>query len=124
MYDETDGGNLMRRHCSVNLAWWHSYKHTAFMVWEHFGAEFFAKLHFILYPARTYYKKTFNFPATIAQFQMIMLAYGPLQENLNKTIEENRLTPEKMLQVKELHFLLEYAIPTVPSDSRYTYVDG
>ena len=97
----------------MNLAWWHTYKHTAFKVWEKFGGELFAGMHFTLYPGTTYYKKTTNFPAVIAHFQVLMLAYGPLQEDLNRTIAENRLSPQQMHQVKELHFILDYAIPTV-----------
>ena len=113
MYDETDGGRLLRMHCSVNLAWWHTYKHTAFKVWEKFGGELFAQMHFTLYPGTTYYKKTHNFPAVIANFQMLMLAYEDFQEDLNRTIAENRLSLDKIHQLRELHFILDYAIPTV-----------
>ena len=53
----------------------------------------------------------------ISHFQKLMLAYAPLQEDLNQTIADDNLTPAQMHQVKELHFLLDYAIPTVGVES-------
>ena len=82
-------------------------------LYEKFGSELFAPLHFKLFPGVQYWKKVTNFPMVISHFQKLMLAYAPLQEDLNKTIAENNLTREKMHQVKELHFILDYAIPTV-----------
>ena len=87
------------------------------MIWEKFGSEFFAPLHFKLFPGVKYWKKVTNFPMVISHFQKLMLAYAPLQEDLNQTIADDNLTPAQMHQVKELHFLLDYAIPTVGVES-------
>ena len=114
MYDQTDGGKQLRKYCGLTLAWWHNYKHTAFLIWETYANELFAPLWQVLYPGVKFYGKTMNnFPHCIAMFQMLKIAYRELAPDVRTLLRAGTLGPKSQLQLQELHFILAYAIPTV-----------
>ena len=113
MYDETNGGKNLRKYCSLNLAWWHNYKHGAFALWKVFAEELFAPMWHHLYPDTGFYKTYKNLRGVLAHYQLLQLAYPAIKDQLRLDCVNMQLAEPVRLQLIELQFVLDYAIPTV-----------
>lgn len=112
-YDKTDGGRTLRKYCGLALCWWHNYKHVAQVLWKTYAREFFAPMFHFLYPGTEFYVENKNFPQLLAHLQMVQIAYAAVRPKLLKVLENPPIRHDGLLAAKELHFILDFAIPTV-----------
>ena len=112
MYNLTDGGRRFRFFNSVNLGFWHIYKHCATAIWEEFASSIMAPLWHTLYPDARFYPKTTTLPAMLSLFVQLKVAYPKVRARLQKTMS-TELPPRLEAAVSDIKFLFEFAIPTV-----------
>ena len=118
MYDKSGGGEQFRRYTSVNLGWWHTYKHMGLKVWKLFAPTIIAPVWNHLYPGSQFHLRPKSFPSVLFHLLMLHLAFPKIKERLDKTKEsqDEHLTNLKLrVAVKDIEFLFEFAIPVVSS---------
>ena len=113
MYDQTGGGENLRRYTSVNLAWWHTFKLAAQKIWRKFACDVFAPLWHFLYPSHIFYNKPNSFVCIQAHFVWLMLALPSVQSSIDDMLTRSDLSPAARIFLKDLDFLLNIAIPVV-----------
>jgi hypothetical protein len=116
-YDAMNVGQCLRRFISLNLGFWHTWKHLVGKIWYHFADEVFAPLHRVLSP-NTHFHVTQSTPLS----QSVMLvcvkeAYfaGPnvLLRNLIDANDFKRKPLADQTLLLDLYFLFECAIIVV-----------
>ena len=114
MYDESGGGEKFREFASINLAWWHTFKHCGFQIWKRFAATLWAPLWHHLYPSTSFFVKPSSFASIQSNLQCLLLSY-PKWKNLLKIQLDRTLDirGETRIALLDLQFLLEFAIPSV-----------
>ena len=112
-YDKTGGGKRFRTYNSVNLAWWHNYKHTVFQLYSVFANDVFAPLWHHLYPGHIFYKKPSSFGCVLTHMLCLHQSYPRVRVLLDAVIGLDTLHDEVMVMAKDLKFLLDVAIPVV-----------
>ena len=113
MYDHSGGGLRLRTFVSINLAWWHSYKHAALQLWRVFSASFWAPLFHFLYPSNIFFPHPTSLVMVLAHFQFVRLAYPSFKEELLDIIKNDMICATQKLPAKNLRFICEFAIPVV-----------
>jgi hypothetical protein len=113
MYDSEDNGATFRKYNSVNLAWWHTYKHAANKLWEEFAPTVFAPLWHLLYPGSQFHAKIGSFPSLIAHLTYLRVAYPGIKVQLHSLLQRDNLDVHRTNMAANLEFLFEFAIPTV-----------
>ena len=116
-YDAMNVGQCLRRCISLNLGFWHTWKHLVGKIWKHFADEVFAPLHRVLNP-----KSHFQLASKTPLSQTVMLvcikeAYfaGPCVD-LRKFIDADNFDDqalEDQTLLLDLYFLFECAIVVV-----------
>jgi hypothetical protein len=113
MYDSKDAGATFRKFNSVNLAWWHTYKHAANKLWETFAPTVFAPLWQQLYPGSQFHIRIGSFPSLIAHLTFLRVAYPSIKVQLHTLLRRDNLDAHQTNMAANLEFLFEFAIPTV-----------
>jgi hypothetical protein len=113
MYDSSDAGATFRKFNSVNLAWWHTYKHAANKLWETFAPTVFAPLWHLLYPGSQFHIRIGSFPSLIAHLTYLRVAYPSIKAQLQTLLRRDNLDVHQTNMAANLEFLFEFAIPTV-----------
>ena len=98
---------------SVNLAYWHTYKHTAIKCWSMFMFDFFAPLYHHFYPGNIFFLTGASLPKILAHMHYVRLAYPHLREEVENLLRGKKLTPSMHVALLDFQFLCEFAIPTV-----------
>lgn len=107
---------------SCNLAWWHTYKQAANTIWKTFANDVFAPLWHHLYPGHTFYLKPGSFVCVLAHLLYLQLSREHIIGELNRLLADDNLSLQSRLMLKDLFYLIEVAIPVVPS-SRLPFSD-
>jgi hypothetical protein len=115
MYDQTGGAKKFRETCSVNLGWWHTYKHAAMKLWERFAPSVIAPMWHCLYPNSQFHIHPSSFPSVLYHLLALHLAYPLIKPKLDSVRDKD---PEETHRryintAKDFTFLFEFAIPTV-----------
>lgn len=118
MYDETGGGVRLRTFNSMNMAWWHSYKHAAFRIYSCFSCEVFAPLWHTLYPNTIFYRKPKNLNNVLLHLMYVHLAFPCVSQRLDEVINSAGTTPASKTFAEDLKFLGSVAIPVVGTRSQ------
>jgi len=113
MYDPSDGLKRFRKFNGVNLAWWHSFKYGANVIWKEFANEVWGPLWHFLYPAHSFFKKTGKLSATLVHMLYVHMAYPSIEAQLDKLLEDDRISTAAMVMAQDLSFLMKVAIPVV-----------
>lgn len=126
MYDITDGGEIFRRYISVNLGWWHPLKNAVEKVWQRFSLSVFAPFFHSLYPVNRFPAKSRGPQDGLIHILYLAAAYrqkipgtrtsirGKLKELTQRaTAPYSATEPQAVYHLYNLHFLFEYAIPSV-----------
>jgi hypothetical protein len=107
-YDISDGGAEFREQVSVNLAWWHTYKHACMVVWKFFSRDVFAPLFHHLFPGQHFYDHPKSLSVVVSMFQIVKLAYA------NYLLAQvNGVRATGSAPAADFTFLCENAIPAV-----------
>ena len=114
MYDSTGGGKRFRKFNGVNLAWWHSFKYAAKMIWQQFANEVWGPLWHCLYPGHTYYVKTGKLGSVLVHLLYVQLAYPSVEQALDDLLERDELTLRARAFADDMRYLMRVAIPVVP----------
>ena len=79
---------------SVNLAYWHTYKHAAELVWIGFLPELWGPLFHNLYPHNKLSGggKKPRLPMVLAHMQILRLAYDEFKKDLDELLSDPKLT--------------------------------
>ena len=113
-YDKNRAGQHLRNYTGWSLAWWHNYKWATFRILLVFGPDFFGPLFHRLFPDREFSPKKMSVPSATALLSYVRLAYPLVKQNLEDAIKlGNRIHPNQMALLKNLHDLFQYFIPTV-----------
>ena len=112
MYNKRGGGDQFRKFNSVNLAWWHTYKHASLLIWRRFAATIFAPLWHNLYPSAIFPIKPSRLVGVTTHLMYMFLAYPQFKAELD-ALENEDLQPRLNTFRKDLVFLMEFAIPVV-----------
>ena len=98
---------------SVNLAYWHTYKHAAMKCWSMFTFDFFAPLYHHFYPGNIFFLTGASLPKILAHMHYVRLAYPQLREEVEGLLRGRKLQPAMHVALLDFQFLCEFAIPTV-----------
>ena len=112
-YDESNGLKHFRTYFAINLAWWHTFKHACYQIWKRFAAMWWTPIHHHLWPGVNYFPKPGSFAYIQAFLQSMLLSYPNWAEHL-RTALEGDIPLTSRVALKDLQFLLEFAIPVVP----------
>lgn len=114
-YDTSDGGKEFRTSTSVNLAYWHTYKHAALSVWDAFLPEVWGPLYHNLYPSSKLLRaaKGQPLPMVLAHMQIFRLAYAKFKDPLQELLRGDKLAGNMKIAALDLSCLCEFIIPTV-----------
>jgi hypothetical protein len=112
-YDASGGGQIFRSQVSVHLAWWHSLKHAAHVVWSSFRQDVFGPLFHHLFPGGMFYEKPQSLPMILSHFHWIMMSYPDIRIALDSVIGMVELKANVKVAAQDLKFLCEFAIPVV-----------
>ena len=107
-YDASDGGADFREQVSVNLAWWHTYRHACHVVWNFFSRDVFAPLFHHLFPGQQFHEHPKTLSVVVSLFQIVKLAYGSFLEAQVTEVRSTGCPP-----AADFTFLCENAIPAV-----------
>jgi hypothetical protein len=115
MYDKTDGGKLLRTTVSVNLGWWHTYKHACLKLWERFAPTVLAPMWHFLYPNSQFHIKPSSFPSVLYHLLALHMAYPKIKPKLDaqRNLDPDHTHRRFVNTIKDFTFLFEFAIPTV-----------
>ena len=100
--------------CHLSLGLWHVYKHAAISVYRLASSAFLGPLFHMFFPGQRYFLTPKLRFATYF-FHLTRLAYPSFREQLRSCLAA--LPSESLFGVyaRNLHFFVEYLIPTVPS---------
>jgi hypothetical protein len=112
MYNKRGGGDQFRKFNSVNLAWWHTYKHASLLIWRRFAPTIFAPLWHNLYPAGIFPIKPSRLVSITTHLMYMFLAYPMFKPELDALKEED-LSPVLGTMRDDIVFMMEFAIPVV-----------
>lgn len=112
MYNKRGGGVQFRKFNSINLAWWHTYKHASLLIWRRFAASIFAPLWHNLYPAGIFPITPSRLLPITTHLMYMFLAYPMFKPELD-ALENVDLPPMLQTLRQDLVFLMEFAIPVV-----------
>ncbi len=113
MYDMSGGGVKLRTYTSVNLAWWHSYKHAVGCIWKAYANTLWAPLWHRLYPGSVFYPKARGPQDTSMHLVFLAKSYGAWRKNLDDALQMKTINPAGMAMLHNIKFLMEFAIPVV-----------
>ena len=116
-YDALNVGQCLRRFISLNLGYWHTWKHLVGKIWKTFADEVFAPLHFALNPS-----SHFRLSSSTPLSQTVILVaikeayfHGPdleLRAHIDADDFKARPLADQTLLL-DLYFLFECAIVVV-----------
>ena len=106
-------GRLFRLHYSVNLAWWHSFKWSAYFVFRKFARELWLPLHHHFYPGTKFFIKPSSFPNVISWFQLLRLGYRKVAGPCNAHLQKPDLSAQQRTALMDLQFVADFAVTTV-----------
>ena len=112
LYNKRGGGDQLRKFNSINLAWWHTYKHASLLIWRRFASTIFALLWHNLYPAAIFPIKPSRLVSITTHLMYMFLAYPMFKAELDE-LEGIDLPPMLCTLRKDLVFMMEFAIPVV-----------
>jgi len=116
-YDALNVGQCLRRFISLNLGFWHTWKHLVGKIWFHFADEVFAPLHRHMFP-RSHFQITSSTPLN----QTVMLVcikevyFAGLHLLLRGQIDADDFSERPLADqtlLLDLYFLFECAIIVV-----------
>jgi hypothetical protein len=113
MYDQTEGGAQLRKYNGCNLAWWHTFKHTAMLIWSTFSCELFAPLWHHLYPGHYFYREPSSLPCVISHMLFLQMSRDAVITDLKVISTDTETGYQSKLMALDLIFILEIAIPVV-----------
>jgi hypothetical protein len=123
MYDLSGGGAKFRMYTSVNLAWWHSYKHAVAKIWKAFANTIWAPLWHRLYPGSKFPAKAQGPQEASMHLLYMSRAYPMFRGALEEALLDPAVKAPGKAMLRNIQFLLEYAIPVVSQcDSVYIYL--
>ena len=108
---ESFPAQTLRKCASVNLAWWHTYKHVSGAIWKAFANLIFAPLWHDLYPDSKFYVKAQSPLDHVVHFCHLMASYPSVQQDLLDA--RNKATGTHANVIENVLFLFEYALPSV-----------
>lgn len=116
-YDAMNVGQCLRRGISLNLGFWHTWKHLVGKIWYHFADEVWAPLHRHLTPSAHFLLTQKTPLSQTVMFVCVKEAYfaGPhlhLRECIDGDDFEERPMEDQTLLL-DLYFLFECAIIVV-----------
>ena len=85
MYNKRGGGEEFAKFNSVNLAWWHNYKHASLLICRRFGNTIFlvfAPLWHVLYPSSIFPVKPSRLTALTTVLMFLFYAYPSFKSSL------------------------------------------
>ena len=112
MYNKRGGGEEFAKFNSVNLAWWHNYKHASLLIWRRFANTIFAPLWHVLYPSSIFPVKPSRLTPVTTVLMYVFYAYPSFKASLALLSKED-LAPRFEALRSDLVFLFEFAIPVV-----------
>ena len=115
MYDSSGGGKNLRLFNSINMAWWHTYKHAVNKIWRAYANEVWAPLWHHLYPADNFFLKPSNLSAMVAHLLYVHMSYDSIRDDLNALLASTTLNAQSRHMRDDLEFLCCTAIPVVTS---------
>jgi hypothetical protein len=124
MYDQSGGGALLRQHCSINLGWWHTYKHVCLKVFQEFAPTVFAPLHHWHHPGTEFFKDTKRLMHVVCYFQMLLMSYKEVCDQVRTSVADVSLDPAIRVALQNFMFVCDFAIPTVPPQPTHSTVCG
>jgi hypothetical protein len=113
MYDLSGGGAKFRRYASVNLAWWHNYKHAVAKIWTRFANTIWAPLWHRLYPGSKFPAKAQGPQEASMHLVYFARAYPMFRGELNDALLDTSISRPGKIMLQNIQFLAEYAIPVV-----------
>ena len=113
MYDRTDGGAVFRKYVSINMAYWHTFKHAAMQIWRFFGNTLFAPMFHYLFPSVAFFTTVSSFPMVQAFLQWLKLSYPEVRDLLNEAIRVQDPGTPALCLLQDMKFLFEFIIPAV-----------
>jgi hypothetical protein len=114
-YDQSDGGRLLRKFASVNLAPWHNFKHGVELIWKQFAQAVFAPLYHCLYPQNKFAIKYQSPQEPLLHMMLLCHGYPEFKANLQAGIIQPGAKRENVVMLRDIEFLCEFAIPVVQS---------
>ena len=103
------------------LGAWHSYKQANIVVFRMFQREFFAQLHFDMFPGQPFFFGQKKLSKNVTLFSWIRLAYPSFEKELHEAItnmeRSNSSAKAGYRHLKNLKFLCEWLIPVVRFNS-------
>ena len=128
------GGVKLRTFTSVNLAWWHSFKHGVGSIWKAYANTIWAPLWQRLYPGTLFYAKARSPQEGSMHLVYMLKAYPAFRKPLKEALVNPDISKAGMSMLHNIQFLCEFAIPVVPNSTRkggmdvthppYTCVEG
>ena len=113
MYNKRGGGEEFAKYNSVNLAWWHNYKHASLLIWRRFAPTIFGPLWHTLYPNSIFPIKPSRLTGVTTHLMYLFYAYPKIKAKLDELANQD-LAPRFDALRADLVFLFEFAIPVVP----------
>jgi hypothetical protein len=113
MYDQSGGGKRLRTYNSCTLAWWHTYKHSAIDIWVKYSNTVFGPMWHELYPDAIFFRGKTPLPGLIMHLLYVMYSYPKWKDNLRLALLKESVDEKHRVFLKDLEFLVEYAIPQV-----------
>jgi hypothetical protein len=113
MYDMSGGGVKLRTYVSVNLAWWHSFKHGVASIWRSYAKTIWAPLWHRLYPGSTFYAKARSPQEATMHLLYMARAYKTFRPRLMAALLNPDVSEAGKAMLNNILFLNEYAIPAV-----------
>ena len=107
---------------SVNLAWWHTYKHASLLIWKRFAKTISAPMWHELYPNSIFPINPSRLVGVTTHLMYLFLAYPKFKADLDR-LKELDLAPRFEAFRKDLVFLFEFAIPVVTCVILQQHVD-
>jgi hypothetical protein len=120
VYNKRGGGKEFAKFNSVNLAWWHNYKHASLLIWRRFAAPLFGPMWHHLYPKSIFQIKPARLTGVTIHLMYMFYAYPHIKANLDALAKED-LAPRFEALRADLVFLFEFAIPVVKKSFLFLY---
>ena len=98
---------------SINLAWWHTFKHVCGAIWKAFANLIFAPMWHNLYPDSKFYAKAQSPLDHMVHFCHLMANYPSVRDQLLSARATATGTHSNVIE--NVLFLFEYALPAVLS---------
>ena len=119
MYDVSNCGSKFRKLTPVSLAWWHSYKWAAKLLFKVFAADFLAPYYHHLFPTQAFHVEKLSLSAASTYITYMRLAYPAFRAILVNAIRTPNLSSRQITLLQNLQDIFECYIPVV---SKCVYV--